>query len=63
MAFGDYQLDIYLRDIDGIVPSLPMAFAEWEARACRRARCHLHVLRSLLAEADLIMAVDGYRNP
>jgi lactate 2-monooxygenase len=33
MAFGDYQLEIYLQGLSGIMPSLPMAFAEWEARA------------------------------
>ena len=33
MAFGDYQLEIYLQGLSGIVPSLPMAFADWEAKA------------------------------
>ncbi|EHI12943.1 lactate 2-monooxygenase [Mycolicibacterium thermoresistibile] len=33
MAFGDYQLEIYLQGLSGVVPSLPMAFAELEARA------------------------------
>jgi lactate 2-monooxygenase len=33
MAFGDYQLEIYLQGLSGIVPTLPMAFAELEARA------------------------------
>ena len=33
MAFGDYQLEIYLQGLAGVVPSLPMTFAEWEARA------------------------------
>ena len=33
MAFGDYQLEIYLQGLSGIVPSLPMAFAELEAKA------------------------------
>ncbi|MGB5149024.1 MAG: alpha-hydroxy-acid oxidizing protein [Mycobacterium sp.] len=33
MAFGDYQLEIYLQGLAGVVPSLPMAFAELEARA------------------------------
>lgn len=33
MAFGDYQLKIYLQGLAGVVPSLPMAFAELEARA------------------------------
>ena len=33
MAFGDYQLEIYLQGLSGIVPSLPMAYAEWEAKA------------------------------
>jgi len=33
MAFGDYQFEIYLQGLSGIVPSLPMSFAEWEAKA------------------------------
>jgi lactate 2-monooxygenase len=33
MAFGDYQLEIYLQGLAGVVPSLPMAFSELEARA------------------------------
>ena len=33
MAFGDYQLEIYLQGLSGIVPSLPMSFADWEAKA------------------------------
>ena len=33
MAFGDYQIEIYLQGLVGIVPSLPMAYAEWEAKA------------------------------
>ncbi len=33
MAYGDYQLEIYLQGLAGVVPSLPMAFAELEARA------------------------------
>ncbi len=34
-AFGDYQLEIYLAGLQGIVPDFPMAFAELEARAAR----------------------------
>jgi isopentenyl diphosphate isomerase/L-lactate dehydrogenase-like FMN-dependent dehydrogenase len=120
-AFGDYQLEIYLAGLQGVLPSFPMAFAELEAQAERTlppsvlsyvvggagsehtqranvsafaqwgliprmfvgaARRDLsvelfgrpyayglalggadgivHVLRSILAETDLIMAVDGY---
>ena len=33
MTFGDYQNEIYFRGLAGIVPSLPMAFADWEAKA------------------------------
>jgi len=33
MAFGDYQLEIYLQGLSGILPKLPMVFAELEARA------------------------------
>jgi lactate 2-monooxygenase len=35
MAFGDYQNEIYLQGLAGIVPKLPMVFAELEARAER----------------------------
>jgi hypothetical protein len=34
-AFGDYQLEIYLDGLQGVLPSFPMAFAELEARAER----------------------------
>ena len=33
MAFGDYQLEIYLQGLSGVMPTLPMSFAELEARA------------------------------
>src|SRR3954454_754853 len=33
MAFGDYQLEIYLQGLSGVLPSFPMAFAELEAKA------------------------------
>ena len=33
MAFADYQLEIYLQGLSGVLPSLPMAFAELEAKA------------------------------
>ncbi|AFM16747.1 alpha-hydroxyacid dehydrogenase, FMN-dependent L-lactate dehydrogenase [Mycolicibacterium chubuense NBB4] len=33
MTFGDYQLEIYLQGLSGIVPSLPMDYAGWEAKA------------------------------
>ena len=33
MAYGDYQLEIYLQGLSGIVPSLPISFAELEIRA------------------------------
>src|SRR5208283_1626649 len=31
--FGDYQNEIYLQGLAGVVPSLPMAFAQLEAKA------------------------------
>jgi lactate 2-monooxygenase len=34
-AFGDYQLEIYLAGLQGVLPSFPMEFAELEARAER----------------------------
>ncbi len=33
MAFGDYQNEIYLHGLAGVVPALPMAFAELQAKA------------------------------
>jgi lactate 2-monooxygenase len=33
MAFGDYQFEIYLQGLSGVVPSLPMAYSELEAKA------------------------------
>ncbi len=33
MAFGDFQNEIYLQGLAGVLPSLPMAFAELQARA------------------------------
>ncbi|WP_422748341.1 lactate 2-monooxygenase [Mycobacterium sp. WMMD1722] len=33
MAFSDYQLEIYLQGLSGIMPNLPMTFEEWEAKA------------------------------
>ena len=33
MAFSDYQLEIYLQGLSGVLPSLPMAFAELEGKA------------------------------
>src|ERR1700684_3476081 len=33
MAFGDYQNEIYLQGLAGVVPKLPMIFAELEAKA------------------------------
>src|SRR5246127_4359322 len=33
MAFGDFQNEIYLQGLAGVVPSLPMVFGEWEAKA------------------------------
>ena len=33
MSFGDYQLEIYLQGLTGVLPSLPMAFEELQARA------------------------------
>lgn len=33
MAFSDYQLEIYFQGLSGVLPALPMAFAELEAKA------------------------------
>ena len=33
MAFADYQLEIYFQGLSGVLPALPMAFAELEAKA------------------------------
>ena len=45
MAFGDYQNEIYLQGLAGVVPSLPMAFADWEAKAAAGAAAVGVVLR------------------
>jgi lactate 2-monooxygenase len=34
-AFGDFQLEIYLAGLQGVLPRFPMAFAEREARAAQ----------------------------
>ena len=33
MTFGNYQLEIYLQGLSGVLPSLPMDYAGWEAKA------------------------------
>lgn len=33
MAFGDYQFEIYLQGLAGVVPALPMTYSELEAKA------------------------------
>ncbi|QZT64170.1 lactate 2-monooxygenase [Mycolicibacterium austroafricanum] len=33
MTFGNYQLEIYLQGLSGILPNLPMDYAGWEAKA------------------------------
>jgi len=33
MSFGDFQNEIYAKGLQGVVPSLPMAYADWEAKA------------------------------
>jgi lactate 2-monooxygenase len=33
--YGDYQFEIYAAGLDGVVPTLPMAYPELEARAAR----------------------------
>jgi lactate 2-monooxygenase len=33
MAYGDYQNEIYFEGLAGVVPALPMVFAELAARA------------------------------
>ena len=33
MAYGDYQFEIYLQGLAGVVPSLPMTYTELEAKA------------------------------
>ncbi|MFC7342771.1 lactate 2-monooxygenase [Saccharopolyspora griseoalba] len=35
MSYGDYQLEIYLNGLSGVVPDLPMEFGELERRAER----------------------------
>lgn len=33
MTFGNYQLEIYLQGLSGIMPAFPMDYASWEAKA------------------------------
>src|SRR5579884_3685423 len=33
MAYGDYQFEIYLQGLGGVVPTMPIAFADLEAKA------------------------------
>ena len=33
MTFGNYQLEIYLQGLSGIMPTFPMDYASWEAKA------------------------------
>lgn len=33
MAYGDYQLEIYLQGLSGVLPTMPMGFAALEAKA------------------------------
>ena len=33
MSYGNYQIEIYFQGLSGILPELPMSFAEWESRA------------------------------
>ena len=33
MSYGNYQIEIYFQGLIGILPELPMSFAEWESRA------------------------------
>ncbi len=54
MAFGDYQIEIYLQGLAGNVPSLPMPFADWETRA------RLALPPSVYACGLALGGVDGY---
>ena len=33
MTFGNYQLEIYLQGLSGVMPAFPMDYASWEAKA------------------------------
>ncbi|MGA5465014.1 lactate 2-monooxygenase [Mycobacterium sp. NPDC050041] len=33
MTFGNYQFEIYLQGLSGVLPTMPMTFADWEAKA------------------------------
>ena len=33
MSYGDYQIEIYFQGLGGVLPSLPISFAELEQRA------------------------------
>ena len=36
MAYGDYQIEIYLRGLQGLLPPLPVDFASWEKLAAAK---------------------------
>jgi lactate 2-monooxygenase len=33
MTFGNYQFEIYLQGLSGVLPTMPMTFADWEVKA------------------------------
>ena len=59
MSFGNYQLEIYLQGLTGVLPTLPMSFSELEARA-EQALAHY---RDRLAGKRVFLFPDSQLEP
>jgi hypothetical protein len=70
--YGDYRFDVYFDGVQGRMPKYPVDFASLERTAAEvlpalfesgvRSGCDGAVsqIRALLAEPDLLMAIDGF---
>ena len=58
MTFGNYQLEIYLQGLSGILPTLPMDYAGWEAKA---EVAHRRCMPSM--QTAMLQAMPGRRFP
>jgi hypothetical protein len=52
--YGDYQFDIYFDGLEGQLPKYPVDFASLERKAAETLPAWV------LAELDLLMAIDGF---
>jgi hypothetical protein len=69
--YGDYQFDIYFDGLDGQLPKYPVDFASLERKAAETLPSWVYSyvaggcgdeaqLRAIVAELDLLMAIDGF---